>query len=482
MPTELPSFHLNRERGTPLYEQIFRQIRQWILAGDLLPDAKLPASRALAQQCGVARITVTQAYDHLRAGGYVVSRPGAGVFVAGGLPLLVGERPFTPNLSAWGQRVLAAGQQAHHPASRPAYDFGIGRSFAQIFPYDVWRRLLARYLSTDDAMLSRFGSVAGFMPLRQALADYLVQRRGLNCTPEQVVIVSGAQQVLDILARLLLKPGDEVLVETPGYVVAFDLLRAYGARLAALPVDDEGFPVERIPAESRARLAFVTPAHQFPRGGTMPLPRRLGLLQWARRRDALVIEDDYDGDLRYDGRSQAALQGLDVDGRVVYLGTFSKVLFPALRLAYVVLPEPLLTPFIRAKTLIDRGAPTLTQAAVADFMSEGHYERHLGQLRQVYGHRRHALVRALARDLPGLVRYPDVAAGLHLMVYLEAGCDEAAIVRQAATADVGVYPGAPYHLEKPAPPSLLLGFSGLSEPEIGEGIHRLAAVIQTCLS
>jgi GntR family transcriptional regulator/MocR family aminotransferase len=362
-------------------------------------------------------------------------------------------------------------------SSRPLIDFAIGRSFAQIFPYDVWRRLLARYLSTDDAMLSRYGSVAGFLPLRQALADYLAQFRGINCTPEQVVIVSGAQQVLDILARLLLKPGDEVLVETPGYVVAFDLFRAYGVHLTALPVDDDGFPVEKIPVNNQARLAFVTPTHQFPRGGTMSLSRRLQLLQWAQQRDGLIIEDDYDGDLRYNGRSQSALQGLDADGRVVYLGTFSKVLFPALRLAYVVLPPVLVEPFVRAKSLIGRGSPTLTQAAIADFITEGYFERHLSRLRQVYGERRQALVTALAHYLPEQVRYAGVAAGLHVMLFLDVACDEAAIVQQTAAVDVGVYPGAPYHLEQPAPPSILLGFSGLSEVEIEEGIRRLAVVI-----
>lgn len=473
--------HLNLDRthSIPLYRQIIQQIQAKVLHGELEPGAQLSSSRQLAKDCGVARITVTQAYEQLLAEGYLVSRPGAGVFVANELPLLAEKRPFTPQLSEWGSRILATVPTELPVSNRPAIDFGIGRSFAQIFPYDVWRRLLARYLSTDDAMLSRYGSVAGFLPLRQALADYLAQYRGINCTPEQVVIVSGAQQVLDILARLLLKPGDEVLVETPGYVVAFDLFRAYGARLTALPVDDDGFPVEKIPANNQARLAFVTPTHQFPRGGTMSLPRRLQLLQWAQQRDGLIIEDDYDGDLRYNGRSQSALQGLDEDGRVVYLGTFSKVLFPALRLAYVVLPPVLVEPFVRAKSLIGRGSPTLTQAAIADFITEGYFERHLGRLRQVYGERRQALVTALARYLPEQVRFASVAAGLHVMLLLDAECDETAVVQQAAAVDVGVYPGAPYHLEKPAPPSILLGFSGLSETEIEEGVRRLAKVIRS---
>jgi len=473
---------LDRNGRIPLYAQIYRQARQLILDGRLAAGMKLPPSRQLAAHLGVARITVTQAYDQLQAEGYVVGRTGAGMFVAEGLveDLLPveEERPYTPTLSRWGRRVVAAeSEMAAASVPRPAIDFGFGRAFAQIFPYDVWRRLLARYLSTDDAMLARYGSVAGFYPLRQALADYLSRERGVRCTPEQVVVVSGAQQVLDIMARLLLNPGDEVLVETPGYTVAYDLLRVYGAHLIGLPVDDDGFPVERIPPGCPARLAFVTPTHQFPRGGTMSLARRLRLLAWAREQGAVIIEDDYDGELRYNGRPLAALQGLDEEGRVAYLGTFSKVLFPALRLAYVVLPPALLDPFVQAKSLVDRGAPTLTQAAVADFITEGHFERHLRQLRQAYGRRRAVLTAAIERYMPGRVRYAPVAAGLHVMVYLEPGVSETAVVQQAAAVDVGVYPGAPYHLQQPAPPSILLGFSGLEEADIEEGIRRLAGVL-----
>jgi GntR family transcriptional regulator/MocR family aminotransferase len=337
--------------------------------------------------------------------------------------------------------------------------------------------LLARYLSTDDIMLSRYGSVAGFNPLRQAVADYLRRQRGVLCTPDQVVIISGAQQALDIIARLLLSPGDEVLVESPGYRDAFTLFEVNGAKLVPLSVDDDGFPVEQIPQLCCARLAFVTPSHQFPRGGTLPLSRRLALLQWAQKLNAYIIEDDYDSELRYDGRPLAALQGLDESGHVIYLGTFSKVLFPALRLGYIVLPPSLLAPFFSAKGLVDRGAPTLTQAAVSDFISEGHFERHLRRLRKAYSKRRQALVHALDTYLPGRVHYSSVPAGLHVMLYLHPSCSEADVVQQAAIAGVGVYAGAPFHLEKPAPPSILLGFSGLNSEQITEGVKRLAAIL-----
>jgi len=472
--------HVNEDIERPKYWQLYWQIRQQILHGDLLPGVRLPASRTLAQQASVARVTVLEALTQLQAEGFVVSRPGAGTYVAADLPLPPpAATPFTPTLSTWGQRVLqTTHRKTTQGAIRQPIDFGFGRSFPHIFPYDIWRRLLARYLSTDDVMLSRYGSVAGFYPLRRALADYLQRLRGVRCTPEQVVIVSGAQQALDILARLLLGSRDEALVETPGYTAAFELFRLRGAKITAMPVDETGFPVEAIPAESRAKLAFVTPSNQFPRGGTMPLPRRLALLQWARSHNALLIEDDYDGELRYDGRPLSALQGLDEDGCVIYLGTFSKVLFPALRLGYVVLPEALLAPFLRAKELVDRGAPTLTQAAVADFIIEGHFERHLHHLREAYGQRRQALVGALADYLPQRVRFSSAPAGLHVMLYLGAACDEAALVRRAADVGVGVYPGAAYHLQRPAPPSIMLGFSGLSEADIAEGVRRLAEVFE----
>ncbi len=475
----LPTLNLDKHSAIPLYWQIYQQLRAAILQGALPPGAKLPASRQLSRTYQVARITVTQAYEQLQAEGYTTSKTGAGTYVTQALfPLKQIDSAFQPAFSPWGKRVLQTAPTSPRHKTRPSIDFGFGRSFPHIFPYDVWRRLLARYLSTDDVMLSRYGSVAGFLPLRQALVDYLGRLRGVRCTPEQVVIISGAQQALDILARLLLTAQDEVLVETPGYAAAYALFRTHGAKLTGLPVDEHGLTVENITSDCQARLLFVTPSNQFPSGGTMPLSRRLTLLHWAREQRALIIEDDYDGELRYDGRPLTALQGLDEDGRVIYLGTFSKVLFPALRLSYVVLPHTLIAPFVRAKALVDRGAPTLTQAAVADFITEGHFERHLRHLRKAYGQRRQVLVQAIKHYLPHQVCCPSVAAGLHIMLYLNSQLDEADVVRKAVGAGVGVYPGAAYHLGKPAPPSILLGFSGLTEDEIEEGIRRLAVVLK----
>jgi GntR family transcriptional regulator / MocR family aminotransferase len=479
--SDLATLHLDESSPVPLYRQLYNQLRDRILGSDLEPGSQLPATRTLAGALGVARVTVQQAYDQLAAEGYVRSKRGAGTFVVETLPPVpVEKEPFVPQLAPWGKRVARTAvppARSQRSGSGDFIDFGFGRSFPHIFPYDVWRRLLGRYLSTDDVMLSRYGSVAGFDPLRVAIASYLRRWRGVRCATEQVVIVNGLQQALDILARLLLQQGDNVLVESPGYTDAFTLLQVHGARLVPLPVDDQGFPVEAIPAEIPARLAFVTPTNQFPRGGAMPLARRLALLQWAEAHHAMVLEDDYDGALRYEGRPLAALQGLDERGHVVYLGSFSKVLFPALRLGYVVLPKPLLGPFVQAKGIVDRGAPTLTQAAVADFMNEGYFDRHLRRLRRVYGRRRRILVDALRTDLPCPVDFSSEPAGLHVSLTLDPGYDEVAVIEAAAAAGAGVYPGATYHLENDPPPSILLGFSGLDEHQLREGVRRLATAL-----
>lgn len=483
-----PTLTILSEDSTPAYRQVYEQLREQILRGSLPPGTRLPSSRQLARDAGVARVTVAQAYAQLAAEGFVVTRSGSGTYVDEclRLPLAAAAGPGEPArqaLTAWGNRVAELAPPAASTADvgRIEIDFGLGRPFAEDFPYDVWRRLLAQYLSTDDAVLSRYGSAAGFQPLREALARHLTQVRGVRCVPDQVVIVSGAQQALDILARLLIEPGDVVLMESPGYPDARTIFLLYHANIVALPADDGGFPVEAIPGDCQARLVFVTPSHQFPRGGTMPLARRQALLTWAREHNAVVVEDDYDGELRYDGYSQSALQGLDDGSRVVYLGTFSKVLFPALRLGYLVLPEWLVGPFVRAKDLVDRGAPTLTQAAMADFINEGHFERHLRRLRRLYGEKRAILVEELQGHLAGRVSFSPLPAGLHILVYLEAGVDEDRVVQEAAVRGVRVYSGAPFHIESDPPASILLGYSGLRDEAIREGVRRLSQAIEAAI-
>ncbi|MFK7801581.1 MAG: PLP-dependent aminotransferase family protein [Anaerolineae bacterium] len=472
----------------PLNRQIYLQIRRQILDGTLAGQTRIPATREIARQYEVARMTVNVAYEQLELEGYVVSRPGSGTFVTDDLELLdQSDASSKLVLSDWATRMNKANQLSGTDSMRELnepnlpnieIDFGFGRSFSNIFPFDVWRKLLARYLSTDDAILSRYGSVGGFGPLREAISSYVGRQRGVNCRPEQVFIVSGIQQALDILGRLLINPGDEVLVETPGYVNASRLFRSHGAQLLPISVDENGFQPERIPAETDARLVFVTPSNQFPHGGAMPIQRRLKLIHWARRQNAYIIEDDYDGELRYVGSPISALQGLDASGRVIYLGTFSKVLLPALRLGYVILPQELCSPFLQAKMLMDRGAPTLTQAAIADFINEGHFERHIRNLRKLYSERRKTLVQAIQKYLSEDVTFADHPAGFHIMLYLKTGVDEQHVIAEARKQGVAVYPGRPYHLSGWVPPSLVLGFSDLENSQIEEGIKRLGEVLK----
>lgn len=473
--------NINKNNAAPLYLQIYQQIRAQILQGNLPPSTKLPSSRQLAAQCGVARETVKEAYQLLIAEGFLQTATGSGTFVTSGLSISSFNkaenhetRPLP--LTHWAQRI-GSGRANSSYKTRPLIDFGFGRSYPHLFPYDIWRRLLSRYLSTDDMMLSRYGSVAGFLPLREAIATYVTQHRGVVCQPHQIVVVNGAQQAFDLLARLFIEPNDMVVVESPGYPDAYELFEAHGAYLLPIGVDDKGLPVENLPTDAAPKLLFITPSNQFPRGGAMPAERRLALLAWAKQQNCFIIEDDYDGALRYNGRSLSALQGIDPYEKVIYLGTFSKVLFPALRLAYIVLPEPLVTPFLKAKRIVDRGAPTLTQAAVSDFMTEGHFVRHLRQLRQLYGDLRKELVTVVTTHLGHHVRFSAEPAGLHLMLYLNESIHEAQLVQQLEEAGVHVTAGNPFHFIKPAPPSILLGFSKLSKDEINEGLAEMKKLL-----
>lgn len=470
-----------KNNALPLYLQVYQSIRALILSGELQSGNRLPSTRHLAASWQVSRATVNEAYRLLIEEGFLITRRGAGTFVSDALISLIEKQKDATGilqLTNWGERApKRREQESYRWETRPLIDFGFGRSYPHIFPYDIWRQMLGRYLSTDDVMLSRYGSVAGFMPLRQAIAAYVQLHRGVNCEPEQVVIVNGAQQALDLLSRLFIETGDTIIMESPGYVDAYELFQAHGANIVPIPVDQHGLPVDKLPTSAKPKLVFITPSNQFPKGGTMPAQRRLALLAWAEKKNAFIVEDDYDGPLRYQGHPLAAMQGIDPFGRVIYLGTFSKVLFPALRLAYVILPKPLLPSFVRVKRLIDRGSPTLTQAAVADFMLEGHFVRHLSKLRTLYGEVRQRLETAVSQNLGNHVQFVKEPAGLHLMLYLAPHIDEAAFITAAAEAGVRLSAGAPYHFHKPVPPSVLLGFSQLSHDEITEGV----AILRTLL-
>ena len=456
------------------YRRIYEQLRRQILDGQLRSGERLPATRQLAAQLGVGRITVSRAYEDLAAAGFVEGRHGSGTYVTGGATgaRSVGAFGEPPPLSGWARRALAQPLPAlAGPAEALPFDFRPGTPDWEAFPRRVWWRILGRRLR--EGALARYGDPAGYPPLREAIARHVALSRSVACGPEQVVVVNGAQQATDLLARLLVDPGDRVVVEDPGYPEARQMFAAYGAELAPVPVDGAGLEVDRLPPGG-ARLVYVTPSHQFPTGVTLSLERRLGLLAWAEAHDALVVEDDYDSEFRHAGAPVESLQGLDRAGRVLYVGTFSTVLFPMLRVGYVVLPPSLVEPFVQAKWLADRGTGTLEQQALADFLAEGHLGRHLRRVRRLGRARRDALLVALRRHFGTTAALPSAATGMHVMVRLD-GVDAAALAAAGRHRGVGVYPAAPYYAARAADPSaLLLGFGALSEDAIEEGIGRLA--------
>jgi GntR family transcriptional regulator/MocR family aminotransferase len=338
---------------------------------------------------------------------------------------------------------------------------------------------MLRHWRSPSADLLSYGDPAGYGPLRAVIAEYLIAARGVRCRPEQVIVVAGSQQGLDLAARVLLDAGDKAWVEDPGYIGARGALTSAGADLVPVPVDQEGLEVvagiARCPT---ARLVYITPSHQYPLGVTMSLPRRLALLEWAQRAGAWVLEDDYDGEYRYTGRPLPALQGLDTENRTVYLGTLSKTLFPALRLGYLVVPLDLVDTFVAAKALTDRHAPSVEQAVLADFITEGHFARHVRRTRMLYAARQAALVDAAQRNLAGLLEIGPAEAGMHLVGYLPRGVDDQDASRRAAAYQVDAPALTAFALTPQRRGGLLLGYAAVSQAEIYAGVRRLAAALR----
>ncbi|MHB0867929.1 MAG: MocR-like pyridoxine biosynthesis transcription factor PdxR [Chloroflexota bacterium] len=482
---------LDDSLAQPLYRQLYEGLRDAILSGRLPPGRKLPSTRALARQLSLSRNTVTQAYAELEAEGYLSGRQGSGSYVSSQLPE---ERPHgasegrggaSPGSAGrgrlggpWrhaGERIGSARERSGPPSGLP-YDFDPGQGAWDDFPVEAWRRLLARQWRRGWRETMDYGDPRGYRPLREEVAGFLAQSRAVRCSPDEVVIVNGTQQALDLLARVLLEPGDRVAVEDPGYPSARQLFASCGAKLLPVPVDEQGMVVESLKGTGAA-LALVSPSHQFPTGAVLSLARRLALLSWAASQGSLVVEDDYDSGLRFEGRPLASLQGLDDSGSVVYLGSFSKVLFPSLRVGYAVLPAGLVESFVDAQELTDRQTPILEQQLLAGFLAEGHFERHLRRMRQLYRERRRTLVDALVRRLAGAVEVMGASAGMHLMVRLPGQEDEARVVERAAAVGVAVYPAAPYYCDVSPGPALVLGYAGMPEERIREGVERLARVL-----
>lgn len=469
----------------PLHRQLYAYLRDAILEGRLAPGERMPSTRSLSESLGVSRTTVTLGYEQLLSEGYLETAVGSGTYVSRRLPgdLLPGSGPPDPadirvRLSMYGKHVREAGPFDRRAPSLPV-NFRHGRADYTRFPMAIWRRLLLRHCRANEpAMLDYAVDGQGYTPLREAIARYISRARAVRCTAEQVVIVNGSQQALDLIARVLLDRGDTAAIEDPCYAGARRAFEAQGAQLLPAPVDASGLVVERLKrsAARKPRLVYVTPSHQFPSGFVLSLARRLELLDWAERSGAVIVEDDYDSEYRYEGHPLPSVQGLEEKGRVLYTGTFSKVLFPSLRIGYIVAPRALATVLARAKWLSDRQAPLLEQYALADFIQLGHLERHIRRMRKLYDHRRRVLVAALQRLGPRTTVQGE-NAGMHILVRLHTRLSADEVVRRAAREGVGITSAAQYYIKARHSNEFVLGYANLTDEQIEDGVRRIARAI-----
>lgn len=494
-----PLVLLDTQSAAPLYRQLYDSLRQAIVSGRLRPGARLPAARTLGADLALSRNTVEQAYDQLHAEGYLDRHPRRGTFVsrttpdqllhaprAVRWPLPIVRHAFeiaSPRrtLSARGQAIADITLPVGVNTFAPPRPFRPGVPALDAFPVHLWARLSARHWRRATRRHLAYGHSAGYQPLREAIAHHVAAARGVRCTADQVIIVGGSQQALALATRLLLDPGDAVWMEEPGYVGARAAFIASEARMVAVPVDDEGLDVdagERL--AKAARMAFVTPSHQHPLGVVMSVPRRLALLRWARRADAWILEDDYDSEIRYEGRPLPAMQGLDDDGRVIYLGTFSKTIFPALRLGYVIVPPSLVDAFVTARLIVDRHSSVVEQAILADFIADGHYARHVRRMRALYAERQDVLIDALA-PFDELFDVQPSRAGLNVLAWLPAGVDDRRAAAAAATAGIEAPPLSPFAQQAMGRGALILNFSGYDADTLRSSATHLGTVLREAI-
>ncbi|HSN16854.1 MAG TPA: PLP-dependent aminotransferase family protein [Gammaproteobacteria bacterium] len=468
------------EPGAPLYRQLTDWFRQAILDGRLRAGQRIPSTRGLAKELGISRIPVLSAYEQLLAEGYLESTVGAGTQVARSLPdetpkpvgprgrdgVASPRRPVAERISA--TRLPDPTWLKNDGA------FRVGLPALEHFPIKTWTRLITRHARSTHHDTMVYGDAMGQAPLREAIAAYLGTFRGVRCDASQIMVTTGSQQGLQCIAQALVDPGAKVWLEEPGYPGARQAFALVGAKLVPVRVDREGLDVAQGIRRARdARLAYITPSHQFPLGSTLSATRRMALLDWAERSGAWIVEDDYDSEYRFGGRPLAALQGSDTSGRVLYVGSFSKVMFPALRVGYVVVPRDLIPAFTLIREATDTFTATLQQAAMADFIREGHFARHLRRMRQVYRERHTALVQAVQEGLPGKLELMGADTGMHLSAFLPGDMDDVELTRRAASAGLSVRPLSICYLQPPVRSGLILGYGGASPAQIRHGVSLL---------
>jgi GntR family transcriptional regulator / MocR family aminotransferase len=479
---ELHDWRLDRSSEIPLARQIYMQIRAAVLSGALGPGAKLLSTRAMASGLGVARASVVAAYEQLLVEGYADGRAGSGTFVSTELTGLVARgsrqraRLVKPPPVPLPAQIFAELERSTAQADeRP---FNTGRTLTDARTVEIWRKLTHQAVRSLGPRDLGYTDPGGFIELRRSICDYLRATRGVQCEPTQIVVTSGTQHAIDIAIRVLLSPGDEVWVEDPGYALTHDQLLLAKARLHPIPVDAQGIVVASGRRSApNARAAFVTPSHQFPTGVVLSMTRRLELLEWARTGGAFIVEDDYTSEFRYSGPPLASLQGLDEDGRVIYVGTLNKALFPGLRIGYAVVPRALLPAFLSARYLIDRQPPSLHQTVVAEFIRQGHFTAHIRRMRQLYREQRDALAATLARRAPDHLRVEIPDQGMHLVAYLRNGASDIEIERSAKQNGIIVRAMSRFYHRAAPVQALMLGFSGFPRQLIVPAAARLATVV-----
>lgn len=486
------------DRRLGLSQQLYQALRERMLDGRLGSGTRLPATREMARILGISRNSVVQAYEQLHAEDYIESRVGDGTYVGTSSKLsthlstglypglstgLSTNSAFDTGNSSSCSHADAALQllEKHHlppPRGGKPRAFRVGLPAFDLFPFDVWAKLQAAFWRDPSPARLSYGDPAGEPALRELIATYMRRSRGLNCTAAQIVITHGAQDAISLCSQLLVGAGDTVAVENPGYRAAGHAFALNGAQVKGIAVDAQGMDCTALERLENCRLAYVTPAHQYPTGVTMSLARRLQLLAWARRTQGWIIEDDYDGEYRYSGAPLAPLAALDQHGRVLYVGTFGKIAFPALRLGYLVLPPALVAPFSQGRALASRHSEISSQCVMAEFMARGHFQRHIRRMRKAALVRRDALLAGWPQGIPGVGAMPDITAGLHVKVAVDNLSRESALVAEAEAVGVEVTPLSQFWLDDSTCPvdkraGLVLGFAAVPERDIAEALLKL---------
>ena len=484
--TFTPPIMLDNRKKSPLYRQLYDWLRTAITEGRMRPGQRLPSTRSMAAELQISRISVFNAYEQLHSEGYLETFVGSGTCVARTIPddavgaspvhSRKGPRPATVESAprTLSKRALALLSVTSEPWLHTLGAFRVSLPALDEFPVDVWSKLVSRHSRRLSRAIMAYGDARGYMPFREAIAEYLNTFRGARCDASQILVTTGSQQALQIAAQVLLNPGDEVLMEEPGYPGARLAFTSVGARLLPVPVDGEGMIVSEIPGRHRhARIAYVTPSHQYPLGRTMSAARRMSLLKWAVRSRSWIIEDDYDSEYRFGSRPIASLQGLDADGRVIYVGTFSKVLFPAIRLGYVIIPRDLIPAFSAVRDAADIFSSTFYQAVLTDFIREGHFGRHIRRMRMLYMERRRTLVDAIRNQMGDTLEVIGAEAGMHLVALLPQGIEDVSVSKHAAKIGVSAMPLSSCYLKPPSRGGLILGYGGANARQIHDGIQKL---------